>query len=171
MSKCIILTKHTKARMTTLSMQQKDHYTQSNYPTCALSMITGPKRTMQRCRFVFFLPGSTDCQKLCFWKAFPIQSWHCPQHVQITLAFKAGLWTRDFLSAIFWSFLLSFFFAFPYPVLVVCLQGPLQMMFCWIWPMHLEGLAWCAPYLADHFDIPRSTFSHNRHKLEIRHTD
>ena len=109
MSKCIILTKHTKARMTTLSMQQNDHYTQSNYPTCALSMITGPKRTMQRCRFVFFLPGSTDCQKLCFWKAFPIQSWHCPQHVQITLAFKAGLWTRDFLSAIFWSFLLSFF--------------------------------------------------------------
>ena len=108
MSKCIILTKHTKARMTTLSMQQNDHYTQSNYPTCALSMITGPKRTMQRCRFVFFLPGSTDCQKLCFWKAFPIQSWHCPQHVQITLAFKAGLWTRDFLSAIFWSFLLSF---------------------------------------------------------------
>ena len=108
MSKCIILTKHTKARMTTLSMQQNDHYTQSNYPTCALSMITGPKRTMQRCWFVFFLPGSTDCQKLCFWKAFPIQSWHCPQHVQITLAFKAGLWTRDFLSAIFWSFLLSF---------------------------------------------------------------
>ena len=108
MSKCIILTKHTKARMTTLSMQQKDHYTQSNYPTCALSMITWPKRTMQRCRFVFFLPGSTDCQKLCFWKAFPIQSWHCPQHVQIILAFKAGLWTRDFLSAIFWSFLLSF---------------------------------------------------------------
>ena len=43
MSKCIILTKHTKARMTTLSMQQNDHYTQSNYPTCALSMITGPK--------------------------------------------------------------------------------------------------------------------------------
>ena len=112
MSKCIILTKHTKARMTTLSMQQKDHYTQSNYPTCALSMISGPKRTMQRCRFVFFLPGSTDCQKLGFWKAFPIQSWHCPQHVQITLAFEAGLWTRDFLSAIFWSFLRVFFLHF-----------------------------------------------------------